>query len=167
MKEFVLHLFLPRHELHVVHQQKIRLPVLGPELAAPVGPDQFYKFVDEFVAFNIDDFGSGVVFPDDVGDGVEQMRLPQAGIPVDEERVVVLGRMFRHGHGSGVSQLVGRAHYEGVEGKLRVGEPLRLPFWRRAALEFQKARIVQNFYLKIRGKNVVEGGLDVVEEQGF
>ena len=162
VEELVLHLLLPRHKLHVVHQQQIRLPVLGPELAAPVGPDQLHELVDELVALDVDDFGGGVVFPDDVGDGVEQVGLSQAGVPVNEEGIVILGGVLRHGHGGGVGQLVGGAHHEILKGELRVGEPLGLALGRGGALKLHQPRVVQNLHLEVRGEKVVEGCLDVV-----
>ena len=52
-----------------------------------------------------------------MGDGVEKVGLPQPGVAVDEEGVVVLARRVGHRPGGGAGQLVGGAHYEGVEGK--------------------------------------------------
>ena len=66
-----------------------------------------------------------------------------------------------------MGQLVGGAHHEVVKGEFGVGKALRLPFRGGSALELQKARVVQNLHLEIRGENVMEGGLDVGEEQGF
>ena len=134
MEELVLHLVLSGHKLHVVYKEQIRFPVLGPELAAPSGPDQADEFIDEIVALDIDDFRVRVVSPDDIGDGVEQMGLAQAGIPIDQQRIVVLGRVFRHCHGRGVGQLVGGAHHEGLKGEFRGGKAVRL-FGRRVPLE--------------------------------
>ena len=95
------------------------------------------------------------------------MGFSQAGVPVDEKGVVVLGGVLRHGHGGGVGQLIGGAHYEVVEGEFGVGKAVCLPLRGPAALVFQKARVVENLHLEIRGENVVEGGFDVVEKQGL
>ena len=125
MEELVLDLLLAGYELHVVHQQQIGFPVFGPEFAAPAGPDQLDELVDEVVALDIDDLGVAVVFADDVGNGVQQVGLAQAGVTVDQQGVVVLGGMLRHRHGGGIGQLVAGAHHEGIEGELRGGEPVR------------------------------------------
>ena len=167
VKEFVLDLLLPRHKLHVVHEKQVRLPVLGPEFAAPVGPDQLHELVDKLVSLDVDDFGGGVVLPDDVRDGVEQMGFSQTRVPVDEKGVVVLGRVLRHGHGGGVGQLVGWAHNKIPEGKLRVGKAVRLALGRGPPLEFQEPGVVENLHLKVGGKDIPKGGLDVVQKQGF
>ena len=166
MEELILHLLLAGHELHVVHQQQVRLPVLGPELVAPAGPDQLDELVDEVVALDVDDLGPGVVAADDVGDGVEQMGLAQARVPVDQQGVVVLGRVLRHGHGGGVGQLVGGAHHEGIKGELRGGKAVALAVG-LAAAELREVRIVQDLHFKVRGEDIVEGGFDVFHEQGF
>ena len=62
----------------------------------------------------------GVVLPDVVADGLEQVGLAQAGVAVDEQRVVLPGRGLGHGEGGGVGEAVGRADDEGVEGVPRV-----------------------------------------------
>ena len=77
MEEFVLYLLLAGHELHVVHQQQVRLPVFGPELAARPAADQFDELIDKIVAFDVDDLGAGIVAADDIGDGVQQVGLAQ------------------------------------------------------------------------------------------
>ena len=83
MEEFVLYLFLTGNELHVVHQQQVCFAVLGAELAAAAGTDQFDELVDEVIALDVNDLGIGIVLADDVGDGIDQMGLAQTGITVD------------------------------------------------------------------------------------
>ena len=90
------------------------------------------------------------------------MGLSQAGVPVNEEGIVILGGVLRHGHGGGVGQLVGGAHHEILKGELRVGEPLGLALGRGGALKLHQTRVVQNLHLEVRGEKVVEGCLDVV-----
>lgn len=91
MEEFILNLFLAGHELHVVHQQKVCLPVLGPEVAATACPNQLNELIDEVIALDVDNFGSRIILPDHVGDGIQQMSLAQTRIAVDQQGVVVLG----------------------------------------------------------------------------
>ena len=65
-------------------------------------------------------------------DRVQQVGLAQAGVAVDEQRVVGLGRRLGDRDGGGVGEPVAGADDEGVEGVLRV-EPGRLaPGVRRA-----------------------------------
>ena len=74
--------------------------------------------------------------------------------------------MLRHGDGGGIGQLVGRTHHEGLKGEFGGGEPLALLLG-HIALEFGVVLVVQDPHLKIRGEDVVEGGLDVFHEKGF
>ena len=53
----------------------------------------------------------------EVADGVQQVGLAQAHAPVDEQRVVGLGRLLGHGHGRRVGEAVGGAHHEALEGE--------------------------------------------------
>ena len=166
MEELLLRLLFAGDELHVVHQQQVRLTVLLPHLRSLTLPDSIHQLVGQVVALHVSDLGPGVVPADDVGDGIDQMGLAQAGVPVDQQGVVVLSRMLRHGDGGGISQLVGRAHHEGLECELRGSEPLTLAV-RAVILELCVIQVVQNLHFKIRGENVVKGGLDVFHEQGL
>ena len=55
-----------------------------------------------------------------MADGLEQVGLAEAGVAVDEQRVVLAGRRLGDGQGGGVGEPVGRADHEGVEGVPRV-----------------------------------------------
>ena len=55
-----------------------------------------------------------------VPDGVEEVRLAQPGLPIDEQGVVGLGRRLRDGQRGRVGEPVARTDDEGVEGVLRV-----------------------------------------------
>ena len=160
VEEFILHLFLAGHKLHIVHQQQIGAAVLGPELTAPARPDQFDKLVDKIVSLDVNDFGAGIVPADNVGDGVQEVGFAEAGVPIDQKRVVILGRVLCHGHGGRIGQFVGRAHHKSLKGELLRGETVLLFFLRRA-LELRKAVVVQDGHLEVRGEDVPQGGLDV------
>ena len=166
VEELLLRLLFAGDELHVVHQQQVRLTVLLPHLRSLTLPDSIHQLVGQVVALDVSDLGPGVVPADDVGDGIDQMGLAQAGVPVDQQGVVVLSRMLRHGDGGGISQLVGRAHHEGLECELRGSEPLTLAV-RAVILELCVIQVVQNLHFKIRGENVVKGGLDVFHEPWY
>ena len=141
MEEFVLYLLLAGYELHIVHQQQVRFPIFGTELAAPAGTDQLDEFVDEIVALDVDDLGVLIVPADNVGNGIEQMSLTKAGISVDQQGVIVLSRVLRHSLRGGVGQLVAGAYHEGIKGKLCGGKPLALVLG-GIALKFGKALFV-------------------------
>ena len=117
MEEFVLHLLLAGNELHVVHEQKVGVAVLGAELAAAAGAHELDEFVDEIVALDVDDLGRGACGADLVGDGVDEVRFSKAGVTVDEEGVIVVARPVRHGAGGGIGHFVGFAHNEGLKGE--------------------------------------------------
>ena len=167
MEKLLLGLLFAGDELYVIHQQQVRLTVFFPHFGCFVGAglDGGHQLVGQVVALDVGDLGLGIVFLDDVGNGVDQVGLAKAGVPVNEEGVVVLGRMLRHRHGGGVGQLVGGAHHEGVKGEFIGGEAVALLFG--GAVHFRVGRIVQNADLKIHGENIPQGGLDVFHEQGL
>jgi hypothetical protein len=118
VEELVLGLHLARDELDVVHQHQVRLPVLDAEVVhGAAGADGLDEVVDKFVALDVEDTGGGGLAADLVGDGIEEVGLAQAGAAVDEEGVVAASGGVGHRPGGGAGQLVGGAHYEGVEGK--------------------------------------------------
>ena len=82
-------------ELDVVHEEDIRRPVFVPELLVLVLPDGLDQFIGEVVALDVGDTGMAVVLPCHMGDGVEQVGLAQARVPVDEQGVIVGGGLFR------------------------------------------------------------------------
>ena len=166
MEEFILDLFLAGHELHVVHQQKVCLPVFGPEVAATACPNQLNELIDEVIALDVDDFSSRIILPDHVGDGVQQVGLAQTGIAVDQQGVVVLGGMLRHRHRGGVGQLIAGTYHEGLKREILVGEAITV-FLGRAALKFQKSRFIQDLHFKLHGEEILKGGFDVFDKQGF
>ena len=102
MEKFVLHLLLARDELHVVHEQQVRVAVLRAELTAAARAHELDEFVDEIVALDVDDLGVLIVPADNVGNGIEQVRLADAGRTVDEKRVIDLSRCFGNCKGSSV-----------------------------------------------------------------
>ena len=89
------------------------------------------------------------------------MGLAQAGLAVDEQRVVALAGVVGHGQGGGVGEFVGGAHHEalkgivlgaGEEGAVHglggLGEVVQLPF-------------AQDLHLEVGGKELVKGLLDI------
>jgi hypothetical protein len=83
--------------------------------------------------------------------------LAQTGIAVNQQRVVVLRGMLRHGDGSGIGQLVGGTHHKGIEGKFIGSKAVTGPLY-LCAVESLQTLIVQNDDLKLCGEDILQGG---------
>ena len=133
------------------------------EFTGLAGTDGIHEIVDKFVPLDVEDFSGGVLLSDNVGDGVEQMGLAQTGAPIDEKGVVVLAGRVSHRPGGGAGQLVGRAHYEGFEGKFPAvhngGGFLRL-----GVLPLAEGLVIQQLDSHVGGEDVLQTGLDAGEE---
>ena len=116
MEEFLLGLGLAGDELHVVHQQDVRVPVFVVEFQLFALADGLDQGVGKIVALDVDDLGAAVVLADAVGDGVDQVGLAQARVAVDQKGIVGFRRRVGHGPGGGVGKLVGFAHHEVFKG---------------------------------------------------
>ena len=117
MEELLLGLYLAGDELDIVHQQNIRLAVFLPELRVAVFPDGGDQLVGEVVALDVHDAGVRPLLAQGVGDGVQQVGLAQSAVAVDEQGVVVLAGLLRHGLGRGKGQLVLGSHHIRLEGE--------------------------------------------------
>ena len=84
MEKFVLHLLLARDELHVVHEQQVRVAVLRAELTAAARAHELDEFVDEIISLDVDDLRRRARRADLMGDGVNEVRLAKAGVAVDK-----------------------------------------------------------------------------------
>ncbi len=147
-------------ELHVVHQKDVGGAELLPELLVAALPDGLDELVGEGVALDIDDAVVRVLVVDLVGDGVEQVGLAQARLPVDEEGVVVHGRVVGHRPGGGVGELVGGAHHEPLKGVfLRAGEKALVP-GPVPQLPALQVAASQHLHLEVGGEELVKGLLD-------
>ena len=116
MEELLLQGLLALHELDVVDEQDVALAVAALEGGGGIGADGVDEFVHVGLGGHVADMAATEVLQHVVPDGVEEMGLAQAGVPVDEQRVVGAGRGFRHRLGRGVGEPVGRGDDEGVEG---------------------------------------------------
>ena len=99
-------------------------------------------------------------------DGIDEVGFAQAAAAIHKERVVAFGGVIGYRPGRGVGQAVAAAHHEGLECELRGSEPLTLAV-RAVILELCVIQVVQNLHFKIRGENVVKGGLDVFHEPWY
>ena len=73
MEKLLLGLLFAGDELHVVYQQQIGLAVFFPHLGGLVGTglNGGHQLIGQIVALDVSDLGSGIIFPDDIGDGVD------------------------------------------------------------------------------------------------
>jgi hypothetical protein len=118
VEELLLGALLALQELDVVDQQDVVVPVAALEGAGAVVADGVDELVGELLAGHVPDARLGVEVAGVVPDGVQQVGLAQPGSPVDEERVVGLGRGLGHGHRGRVGEPVGRPDHEPFEGVL-------------------------------------------------
>ena len=78
VEKFFLRLFFAGDELHVVHQQDVRITVFIVKFQLFTFANRLDQGVGEIVAFDIDDFGPGIVLADGMGDGIDQVGFAQA-----------------------------------------------------------------------------------------
>ena len=120
VEELLLGLDLALQELDVVDQQHVDVAVAALEPVLPVVADRVDELVGELLAGHVADLGAGVEAAHVVADGVQQVGLAQAGVAVDQQRVVGLARRLGDRDRGRVREPVGRADDEGLEGVLRV-----------------------------------------------
>ena len=119
MEKFLLSTFLADDKLNIVNEQHVVVSVFFPEFRGRniiFVPDGIDQFVGEFLTGYVEDLCFRIVFQNKVGDRVHQVGFAQSHAAVDKQRVVNFAGRFRHSQGSGMSQVVVGAHYEGVEG---------------------------------------------------
>ena len=120
VEELLLEALLVLHELDVVDEEDVALPVAPFEGRRGVRPDRVDELVHERLGRHVPDVPGREVLPHVVPDGVQEVGLSQAGDAVDEQRVVGLGRRLGHRQRSGVREAVGRPGDKGLEGVARV-----------------------------------------------
>jgi len=132
VKELFEDLFLPIEELHIVEKQDIDGPVAGLELVHALAPDAVDELVEELLGAHVADDGSWCQLAPVMTDSVQEMGFAQAGVRVDEKRVVLAAGLFGDGHGGRIGESVGGADNEIVERVL--GDEAVLPMDRRTRL---------------------------------
>ena len=120
VEELLLDPLLVLEELHVVDQQDVVGAVALLEPFDPLVAEAVDEVVHERLRGDVADRHVRVVLADVVRDRVQQVRLSEARVAVDEEWVVGLRRRLGHCQRGGVGEPVRRADHEGVEGVLRV-----------------------------------------------
>ena len=120
MEKFLLRGVLACDELDIVHEEEVGVAVFVTELEVLAAADGVDQLVCELVALDVDDVIVRVLALDLVGDGIEQVRLAEAGLAVDEQGVIGVGGVIRDGAGGGKRVLVRRTDDEFIERILRV-----------------------------------------------
>lgn len=85
-------MFLAGDKVDVIHQQQVLVPVFLAEGVGVPQADGLRQLVGELVALDVDDLIVRMLLLDGVVDGVEKMGFTQAGLSIEEERVVALSR---------------------------------------------------------------------------
>ena len=117
----------PGQQVHVVQEDDVALQQLVGERLQGAGGDGGGDVVDQLVGGAADDVEVGATVQRQVADGVQQVRLADAGLAVEEERVVAGARRLGGTARGGRGHLAAGAGDEGVEGEARVRlEPHRL-----------------------------------------
>ena len=120
VEELLLEALFALHELDVVDEEDVAVPVPALEGQGGRGPEGVDEVVHEGLGGDVEDLAAGVVLGHVVADGVEQVGLAETGVAVNEEGVVGTAGRFRHGLGGGVRQAVRRGGDEVLEGEFRV-----------------------------------------------
>src|SRR5690606_13866937 len=127
VEELLLRRLLVRQELDVVDQEDVHLAVALAEAVALAVADGVDELVGELLRADVPHARARVEAARVVPDRVQQVRLAEARLPIDEEGVVRLGRRLRDGDRGRVREPVGRADHERVEEVLRVEPRRRFP----------------------------------------
>ncbi len=106
MEKFFLSGIFACNELDIVDQQHIGFPVALVKFACGTAPDRFNQLVGKFIPLDVNNFHPWVCRADLVSDGIEKVRFPEPGIPVDKKGIVKTGRLACNRHGSRVSKFV-------------------------------------------------------------
>jgi hypothetical protein len=110
---WVLHLAL--QELDVIHEQHVDVAVSLLEVVHLSGAQGGDEVVGELLGGDIAHLEARGLRQRRVSDGVQQVRLPQADAPVDEEGVVAVSRLVGHRDGGRVCELISGTDDEPVE----------------------------------------------------
>ena len=159
VEKFLLRAVLARDELDIVHEQQIRVAVFLAEVFGRAGADGFDHLIDELLALDVGNLRRRIVVADGLADGEQKVRLAEAGVAVDQQGVIRLAGILRHGDGRCVGKLVARTDDEAVK---RVAVHLRHFLGRRALLAVFEQLIIpgEHDQLERAGKQIVQHGAD-------
>ena len=164
VEELLLSLNLAGYELNVVHEKQIGISVFFTEFKVFAGLNGIDEFISEIVALDIYDIVVGMPFSDTEPYRVKKMGFPKAGIPIDEQRVVLRRKTIGYGFGRGVGHHVGLADHESVKGE---GVIDARRFIRNAGLVIFRFFGGQNLHIEITGKDLPERIADKRKKPAF
>ena len=147
MEELLLRRDLARDELDVVHKQNVRRTVFVVQLRRRAVLDGGDDLVRERLAVHKEDVVVGMVVQDLRADGVQKMRLAEAGVAPDEQRVVCVRRVRGNGQRRRVRELVRGAHDEVVERQRVIAHPAVQHGFRARCLRHGRGRLHRLFLL--------------------
>src|SRR5207302_1234175 len=120
VEELLLGTLATGQQLHVVDDEHVDLPEALLELPHAVASQRRDEVVHERLGGQVGDARERVALEDLVPDRVGEVCLAEADATVDEERIVVVARLGRHGLARRVRELVRGADDEAREGVLRI-----------------------------------------------
>jgi hypothetical protein len=115
VEELLLRALFAGQELDVVDEQHVHVPVFVPERQHLGVLDRVDHLVHEPLGRHVRDARAGARAQRGVADGLQQVRLAEAGAAEDEQRVVDAARVLGDGEAGGVREAVAAADDEAVE----------------------------------------------------
>ena len=116
MEELVLRLLLAGDELDIVNEEQIDVSVLGSEFLCGAVLDSLDELYRELIALYVCNLLRRIAVVYGLAYRQEKVRLSEARIAVDEEGIIRLARILRHGDGRCMRKLIGVADDEAVKG---------------------------------------------------
>ena len=112
MEELFLRALFAGQDLHVVHQQHVGGAIVLMEERHAVGSDALDELIHEALGGGVYHSRFAEAIQQRPADRVQQVCLAYAGASIDKKRVIAAGRLFSHGSGGRMGELVGAAHDE-------------------------------------------------------
>src|SRR5712692_3037461 len=111
VEKLLLRAFLARQELNVVDHQHVDMTIPLPQIHHFVVSNGVDDLVCKLLGRQI---GNPEIGPlrHIISNGIQEVRLPQPGLPVDKEWVIGFRRLFGDRHTGGMGKLVSCAHNE-------------------------------------------------------
>ena len=168
VEELLLEALLALEELDVVDEQEVVVAVALLEALDALVAERVDEVVDERLARHVAHRHVPGVLHHVLRDRLEQVRLPEAGAAVDEERVVRLRRRLGDCERGRVREAVRRADHEEVERVLRVQPRLADPLRRRLGRVGRTADVGDGqLYAALLAGCVADRGADQLEEMAL
>src|SRR5919198_2024186 len=120
VEKFLLRPLLTTEKLNVVNQKKLGLAITLPEFDQITMLDRVDELVDEQLTRDVDHLHVFSFRPDELADGLHQMRLAQTDAAINEERVVGPRWRLRDCEAGCMRDFVIRADNERFEGVSRI-----------------------------------------------